>query len=184
MPETRNIRLEDDDRLARMRLHWRSSRRWFPGVIRRADGMTPGGRCSPALMLALGLVTPHEAMARYWREKCLVFLLSLLALSLLLARAASSIGLRFDARRRARRRACSLQECIRPAQSLRGVFTRHNSGDAHAVLLALVSRLGFPLRRTWCYALCANVVRCCCRSAISHLLFADAFRQTFALRAR
>jgi arsenical pump membrane protein len=138
-----------------------------------------------ALMLALGLVTPHEAIGAVLAGKnALLFLLSLLALSLLVGKSGFFDWAAIRCAQAARGDAHAL---YRNAFVAGAIVTAVFSLDTTAVmltpvLLALVSRLRIPAAPY--VVLCAFVANVGSLllpiSNLTNLLFADAFRQTFA----
>jgi len=138
-----------------------------------------------AAMLALGLVTPHQAIGAVLAGKsALLFLLSLLALSLLVGKSGF-----FDwaAIRCARIAQGDAHALYRNAFVAGAIVTAVFSLDTTAVmltplLLALVKRLRIPAAPY--VVLCAFVANVGSLllpiSNLTNLLFADAFRQTFA----
>jgi len=138
-----------------------------------------------AAMLALGLVTPHEALGAVQAGKnTLLFLLSLLALSLLVGKSGffdwAAIRCALIAKGNAR-------SLYRNAFVAGAIITAILSLDTTAVLLtpvllALVKRLKVPAAPyVLLCAFVANVGSLALPiSNLTNLLFADAFRQTFA----
>jgi arsenical pump membrane protein len=136
-------------------------------------------------MLALGLVTPHEALAAVLSGKnTLLFLLSLLALSLLIGKSGFFDWAAIRCARIANGDAHSL---YRNAFVAGGIITAILSLDTTAVMLtpvmlALVKRLKVPTAPY--ILLCAFVANVGSLllpiSNLTNLLFADAFHQTFA----
>jgi arsenical pump membrane protein len=138
-----------------------------------------------AAMLALGLVTPQEAIGAVLAGKsALLFLLSLLALSLLVGKSGF-----FDwaAIRCARMAQGDAHRLYRNAFVAGAIITAVLSLDTTAVmltpvLLALVKRLKVPAAPY--VVLCAYVANVGSLllpiGNLTNLLFADAFRQTFA----
>jgi arsenical pump membrane protein len=138
-----------------------------------------------ALMLALGLVTPHEAIGAVLAGKnALLFLLSLLALSLLVGKSGF-----FDwaAIRCARVAQGDAHALYRNAFIVGASVTAVLSLDTTAVmltpvLLALVKRLKIPAAPY--VVLCAFVANVGSMllpiSNLTNLLFADTFRQSFS----
>jgi arsenical pump membrane protein len=137
-----------------------------------------------AAMLAFGLVTPHEAFASILAGKnALLFLLSLLALSLLVSKSGFFDWAAIRCARLAQGDAHSL---YRNAFVAGAVVTAILSLDTTAVmltpvLLALVKRLKVPAAPY--VVLCAFVANVGSLmlpiSNLANLLFADAFHQTF-----
>jgi arsenical pump membrane protein len=138
-----------------------------------------------AVMLALGLVTPHQAIATILAGKnTLLFLLSLLALSLLIGKSGFFDWAAIRCARIARGDGHAL---YRNAFVAGAVVTAILSLDTTAVILtpvmlALVKRLKVPAAPY--VLLCAFVANVGSLllpiSNLTNLLFADAFRQTFA----
>jgi arsenical pump membrane protein len=138
-----------------------------------------------AAMLVLGLVTPHEAIGAVLAGKsALLFLLSLLALSLLLGKSGFFDWAAIRCAQVARGDAHAL---YRNAFVAGAVVTAVFSLDTTAVmltpvLLALVKRLKIPAAPY--VVLCAFVANVGSLllpiSNLTNLLFADAFQQTFA----
>jgi arsenical pump membrane protein len=138
-----------------------------------------------AAMLVLGLVTPHEAVATVLAGKnTLLFLLSLLALSLLIGKSGFFDWAAIRCALVAKGDAHSL---YRNAFVAGAVVTAILSLDTTAVMLtpvmlALVKRLKVPAAPY--VLLCAFVANVGSLllpiSNLTNLLFADAFRQTFA----
>jgi arsenical pump membrane protein len=138
-----------------------------------------------AAMLALGLVTPHEAISAMLAGKnALLFLLSLLALSMLVGKSGFFDWAAIRCARVAKGDAHSL---YRNAFVAGAIVTAVLSLDATAVmltpvLLALVKRLKVPAAPY--VVLCAFVANVGSLalpiSNLTNLLFADAFHQTFA----
>jgi arsenical pump membrane protein len=136
-------------------------------------------------MLALGLVTPHEAIGVVLAGKnALLFLLSLLALSLLVGKSGFFDWAAIRCAQIARGDAHAL---YRNAFIAGAIVTAVFSLDTTAVmltpvLLALVKRLKIPAAPY--VLLCAFVANVGSLllpiSNLTNLLFADAFRQTFA----
>ena len=136
-------------------------------------------------MLALGLVTPHEALAAVLSGKnTLLFLLSLLALSLLIGKSGFFDWAAIRCARIAKGDAHSL---YRNAFVAGAIITAILSLDTTAVMLtpvmlALVKRLKVPAAPY--VLLCAFVANVGSLllpiSNLTNLLFADAFHQTFA----
>jgi arsenical pump membrane protein len=138
-----------------------------------------------AAMLALGLVTPHEAIGAVLAGKnTLLFLLSLLALSLLVGKSGFFDWAAIRCALVAKGDAHSL---YRNAFVAGAIITAILSLDTTAVmltpvLLALVKRLKVPAAPyVLLCAFVANVGSLALPiSNLTNLLFADAFRQTFA----
>jgi arsenical pump membrane protein len=138
-----------------------------------------------AAMLALGLVTPHEALGAVLAGKnTLLFLLSLLALSLLVGKSGFFDWAAIRCALVAKGNAHSL---YRNAFVAGAIITAILSLDTTAVLLtpvllALVKRLKVPAAPyVLLCAFVANVGSLALPiSNLTNLLFADAFRQTFA----
>ncbi|MDR3726405.1 MAG: ArsB/NhaD family transporter [Terracidiphilus sp.] len=138
-----------------------------------------------AAMLALGLVTPHEAFGAVLAGKnTLLFLLSLLALSLLVGKSGFFDWAAIRCALVAKGDAHSL---YRNAFVAGAIITAILSLDTTAVLLtpvllALVKRLKVPAAPyVLLCAFVANVGSLALPiSNLTNLLFADAFRQTFA----
>jgi arsenical pump membrane protein len=138
-----------------------------------------------AAMLTLGLVTPHEALASILAGKnALLFLLSLLALSMLVGRSGFFDWAAIHCARIAKGDANKL---YRNAFLAGAVITVILSLDTTAVmltpvLLALTKRLRIPTAPyVILCAFAANVGSLMLPiSNLTNLLFADAFRQTFA----
>jgi arsenical pump membrane protein len=138
-----------------------------------------------AVMLALGLVTPHDALGVILSGKnALLFLLSLLVLSLLVGKSGFFDWAAIRCARVARGDAHSL---YRNAFVAGAIITAILSLDTTAVmltpvLLALVKRLRVPAAPY--VVLCAFVANVGSLalpiSNLTNLLFADAFHQTFA----
>jgi arsenical pump membrane protein len=138
-----------------------------------------------ALMLALGLVTPRDALGAILAGKnALLFLLSLLALSLLVGKSGFFEWAAIRCARVARGDAHSL---YRNAFVAGAIITAILSLDTTAVmltpvLLALVKRLKVPAAPY--VVLCAFVANVGSLalpiSNLTNLLFADSFHQTFA----
>jgi len=138
-----------------------------------------------ALMLALGLVTPRDALGAILAGKnALLFLLSLLALSLLVGKSGFFEWAAIRCARVAKGDAHSL---YRNAFVAGAIITAILSLDTTAVmltpvLLALVKRLKVPAAPY--VVLCAFVANVGSLalpiSNLTNLLFADAFHQTFA----
>jgi arsenical pump membrane protein len=138
-----------------------------------------------AAMLALGLVTPHEALGAVLAGKnTLLFLLSLLSVSLLVGKSGFFDWAAIRCALIAKGNAHSL---YRNAFIAGAVITAILSLDTTAVMLtpvmlALVKRLKVPAAPY--VLLCAFVVNVGSLalpiSNLTNLLFADAFRQTFA----
>jgi arsenical pump membrane protein len=138
-----------------------------------------------ALMLALGLVTPRDALGAILAGKnALLFLLSLLALSMLVGKSGFFEWAAIRCARIARGDARSL---YRNAFVAGAIITAILSLDTTAVmltpvLLALVRRLKVPAAPY--VVLCAFVANVGSLalpiSNLTNLLFADAFHQTFA----
>ena len=138
-----------------------------------------------ALMLALGLVTPRDALGAILAGKnALLFLLSLLALSLLIGKSGFFEWAAIRCARVAKGDAHSL---YRNAFVAGAIITAILSLDTTAVmltpvLLALVKRLKVPAAPY--VVLCAFVANVGSLalpiSNLTNLLFADAFHQTFA----
>lgn len=138
-----------------------------------------------AAMLVLGLVTPHEAIGAILAGKnALLFLLSLLALSMLVGKSGFFDWAAIRCARVAKGDAHSL---YRNAFVAGAIVTAVLSLDATAVmltpvLLALVKRLKVPAAPY--VVLCAFVANVGSLalpiSNLTNLLFADAFHQTFA----
>jgi len=136
-------------------------------------------------MLALGLVTPHDALASILAGKnALLFLLSLLALSLLVGKSGFFDWAAIHCARTAKGDAKKL---YRNAFLAGAAITAILSLDTTAVmltpvLLALTKRLKIPAAPY--VVLCAFVANVGSLmlpvSNLTNLLFADAFRQTFA----
>ena len=136
-------------------------------------------------MLALGLVTPHQAIGSVLAGKsALLFLLSLLALSLLVGKSGFFDWAAIRCAQVARGDAHAL---YRNAFVAGAIVTAVFSLDTTAVmltpvLLALVKRLKIPAAPY--VVLCAFVANVGSLllpiSNLTNLLFADAFRQTFA----
>ena len=166
---------------------WRSSRRCSPWwSFARADGTKHGGRSlAAAAMLVLGLVTPREAIDAILAGKnTLLFLLSLLALSFA-GRQERLFRLGCDPMRAGREG--NAHALYRNAFVAGAIVTAILSLDTTAVmltpvLLALVKRLKVPAAPY--VVLCAFVANVGSLllpiSNLTNLLFADAFRQTFA----
>jgi len=140
---------------------------------------------SAVAMLVLGLVTPHEALAAVLSGKnTLLFLLSLLALSLLIGKSGFFDWAAIRCARIAKGDAHSL---YRNAFVAGAIITAILSLDTTAVMLtpvmlALVKRLKVPAAPY--VLLCAFVANVGSLllpiSNLTNLLFADAFHQTFA----
>jgi arsenical pump membrane protein len=140
---------------------------------------------SAIAMLVLGLVTPHEALAAVLSGKnTLLFLLSLLALSLLIGKSGFFDWAAIRCARIAKGDAHSL---YRNAFVAGAIITAILSLDTTAVMLtpvmlALVKRLKVPAAPY--VLLCAFVANVGSLllpiSNLTNLLFADAFHQTFA----
>lgn len=138
-----------------------------------------------AVMLALGLVTPREAIATILAGKnTLLFLLSLLALSLLIGKSGFFDWAAIRCARIAKGHGHAL---YRNAFVAGAIVTAILSLDTTAVMLtpvmlALVKRLKVPAAPY--VLLCAFVANVGSLllpiSNLTNLLFADAFRQTFA----
>ena len=138
-----------------------------------------------AAMLALGLVTPHEAVGSVLAGKnALLFLLSLLALSHLVGKSGFFDWAAIRCAQVARGDAHAL---YRNAFVVGAIVTAVLSLDTTAVmltpvLLALVKRLKIPAAPY--VVLCAFVANVGSMllpiSNLTNLLFADAFHQTFA----
>ena len=138
-----------------------------------------------AAMLALGLVTPHDAIGSVLAGKsALLFLLSLLALSLLVGKSGFFDWAAIRCAQIARGDAHAL---YRNAFVAGAIVTAVMSLDTTAVmltpvLLALVKRLKVPAAPY--VVLCAFIANVASMllpvSNLTNLLFADAFHQTFA----